>query len=318
MSARSSVIIILNVLISLLLAGTSHAAPVGPIEIQSVQIVPPETAVGRQPEITGSIKATKMLPRGETLVITVIAVVVWPDHVLKSWTWKDVRMQTGDIRSFSIPKSYEIRSAGTYKVDFNVYSKDMMPLQRLSKTFLVKPSIPSPDIITPVAPVDSGLRTEASSGRAVVSTAEYRSFGVGLQANMPNNSGGTTMLLWPFKHVGLQASYSVGSFSIAEGRILACFPLSSGIRPYMGVGYLDVVTEREVEIINVRTKFHGSGASGVLGVEVPLGRRIFGSVELSGASIDLKKEMTSGGVTGTASVKFPPVTIGINMVYFLF
>ena len=58
--------------------------------------------------------------------------------------------------------------------------------------------------------------------------------------------------------------------------------------------------------------------SGVIGVEVPLGKSMFGSVELSGASINLKKEVASGSITGTASVKYAPVTIGINIVYFLF
>jgi outer membrane protein W len=126
------------------------------------------------------------------------------------------------------------------------------------------------------------------------------------------------MLLWPFKHVGLQASYAVGSFTIAEGRLLARYPFSSGITPYLGAGYLNVTTERSVEVIGIKTRFQDSGVSGVIGVEVPLGKRIFGSIELSGASIDLKKEVISGGITGTASVKYAPITIGISIVYFLF
>lgn len=316
MRAGSHTMIILNLLLFLFVSGTAHSAFAEPVEIQSLQIVPSENTVGRPPEITGSIKATKALARGETLVITVIAVVVRPDHVVKSWTWKNVRMRTGDIRSFTIPKEYEMKLAGTYKVDFNVYSRDMMPLHRLSKTFVaVAPSLPP---VNKTTPADGGARTEATSERAAGSPAEYRGIGVGLYANTLNSTGGATMLLWPFEHVGLQASYTVGSFSIAEGRILARFPVSSAIRPYLGVGYLDVTTERSVEVINVRTRFHDSGMSGVIGVEVPLGRNMFGSIELSGASIDLKQEVISGGITGTASVKFAPVTIGINMVYFLF
>jgi len=126
------------------------------------------------------------------------------------------------------------------------------------------------------------------------------------------------MLLWPFKHVGLQASYTGGSFTIAEGRILARYPFSSGITPYLGAGYVNVTTERSVEIIGIKTRFQDSGVSGVIGVEVPLGKSVFGSVEISGASINLKKEVASGSITGTASVKYAPVTIGINVVYFLF
>jgi outer membrane protein W len=126
------------------------------------------------------------------------------------------------------------------------------------------------------------------------------------------------MLLWPFKYVGLQAGYTEGSFTIAEGRILARFPFSSGITPYLGAGFLNVSTERSVEIIGIRTKFQDSGVSGVIGVEMLLGKRVFGCVEMSGSSIDLKKEVSSGAVSGTASVNYAPVTIGINIGYYLF
>ena len=126
------------------------------------------------------------------------------------------------------------------------------------------------------------------------------------------------MILWPFKYVGLQGSYTVGSFTITEGRVLARMPLSSGINPYLGVGYLNVSTEKSVNIINVKEKFQDSGVSGVIGVELPLGKDFFGYVEICGASIDLKKEVTSGSITGTASVKYSPVSIGLGLVYFLF
>ena len=126
------------------------------------------------------------------------------------------------------------------------------------------------------------------------------------------------MLLWPFKHVGLQVIYTGGSFTIAEGRILLRFPFSSGITPYLGAGYLNVTTERSVENIGLKTKFQDSGVSGVIGIEIPLGKRVFASAEVSGASIDLKKEVNSGSITGTASVKYAPVTIGISIGYYLF
>ena len=312
----SPAMIILTLLFFLQVSGAARSAFAGPIEIQSIQIVPSETTVGRHPDITGSIKATRELAQGKTLVITVIAVVVRPDHVMKSWTWKDVRMQAGDIRSIAIPKEFEMKLAGTYKVDLNVYSRDMMPLHRLSKTFVaVDPAHPSAMIPTPAESIPSSKEAPV---RGAGSTAEYRSFGLGLYANALNSSIGATMLLWPSKHVGVQASYTVGSFTIAEGRILARYPLSSGISPYAGIGYLDVTTERQVENIGIKASFQDSALSGVLGVEVPLGTRIIGSVELSGASIDLKKEVTIEGLTGTASVKYSPVTIGISIVYYMF
>jgi hypothetical protein len=308
--------IILNILLFLFMSATAYSASAGPVEVQSIQIVPSETTVGRHPEISGIVKATKVLRRDETLVITVIAVVVRPDHVVKSWTWKNVRMRTDDIRSFTIPNDYELKLAGTYKVDFNVYTRNMLPLYRLSKKFVaVDRKLPS----TKTKPPEGDkARIEAASGRAAGRQAEYPHLGVGLYADTLHSTGGATMLLWPFKHVGLQASYSVGSFSIAEGRILARLPLSSGITPYLGAGYLKVTTERAVEIIGIKTGFQDSGVSGVIGVEVPLVERMFGSIELSGASIKLKKEVATGSTTGTASVKYAPVTIGINIVYHLF
>jgi outer membrane protein W len=86
----------------------------------------------------------------------------------------------------------------------------------------------------------------------------------------------------------------------------------------MGVGFLNVSTERSVEVIGIKTSFEDSGMSGVIGVAIPLGKRVFGSVEISGSSIDLKKEVNTGSISGTASVKYAPVTIGVNIGYYLF
>ncbi len=317
MNERPHKMIIHSLLLLLLVAGASHPAFAGPVKVQSIQIVPTETTVGRHPKITGSIKATKALARGKTLDITVIAAMVWPDHVVKSWTWKKVSMRSGEIRSFTIPKTYDVKLAGTYKVDFNVYSRDMKPLHSLSKTFVaVDPSRPPEKTAKPEGegPHDKVI----PSGKEAIYPTESRHVGLGVYANALNSTGGATMLLWPFKYVGFQGSYTAGSFTIAEGRILARLRLSSGINPYLGAGYLNVTTERSVEIIGIKTRFQDSGVSGVIGAEIQLSKGLFGYVEISGASIDLKKEVTNGSITGTASVKYAPVTIGIGVVYFLF
>jgi hypothetical protein len=305
-----------SLLLFLLVAGASHSAFAGPIQIESIQVLPAETSVGRYPEITGRVKANKNLARGETMNIVVIASVVRPDHVMKSWTWKKVNMRAGDIKSFSIPKEYEIKLAGTYKVDFNIYSKDMQPMHKLSTTFAAVDQSLQPASTT--TPESGRVRTEATSMQAAARPAEYKHLGVGVYSNTLNSTVGATMILWPFKYVGLQGSYTVGSFTITEGRVLARLPLSSGANPYLGVGYLNVTAEKTVDIINVKEKFQDSGVSGVIGVEIPLGKDFFGYVEICGASIDLKKEVTSGPITGTASVKYSPVSLGIGIVYFLF
>lgn len=306
-----------SLLLLLLAAGASHPAFAGPVTVQSIQIVPTETTVGRQPDIKGRIAATKTLARGETLKIVVIAVVNQPDHVVRSWSWKKVSMRAGEVRSFTVPKKINMTLAGTYKVDFNVYSKDMKPLHSLSKTFVaVDPSRPPKKTEKPE--VSGPLTRVIPSGQEATYPVESRHFGVGLYADTLHSTGGATMLLWPFKYVGLQASYSVGSFTIAEGRLLARFPFSSGITPYLGAGYMKVTTERSVEIVGIKTRFQNSGASGVIGAEIPLSTSLFGYVEISGASIKLKKEVTNGSISGTASIKYAPVTIGIGVVYFLF
>jgi hypothetical protein len=55
-----------------------------------------------------------------------------------------------------------------------------------------------------------------------------------------------------------------------------------------------------------------------VGVEVPLGRRVYGYLEVSGAKIDLHETVTNGAQTVEASVKYAPVTIGAGIVFYLF
>jgi len=310
MKGGSRMTVIRSLLLFLLVSGAEHSAFAGPIQVESIQVLPAETSVGRYPEITGSVKANKDLARGETVNIVVIASVVRPDHVMKSWTWKKVSMRAGDIKSFIIPKEYEIKLAGSYKVDFNVYSKDMLPMHKFSTTFVVvDPSLQPAITTTPES---------AASMHAAFQPAEYPLMGVGVYSNTMNSTVGAALILWPFKYVGLQGSYTAGSYTITEGRLLARLPLSSGINPYLGVGYLNVTTEKTVDVINTREKFQDSGPSGVIGVEIPLGKNFFGYVEVCGSSIDLKKEVTNGLTTGTASVQYSNVSIGLGIVYFPF
>lgn len=310
-------IMIQAILLFLFASGAFHAAFAGPVEVQSIQITPSETTVGSHPDITGSIKVNKVNAPGETQEMIVIAVVFQPDHVMKSWVWKNVNMMAGEIKKFTIPREYAMTLAGSYKVDFNVYTKDMKPLHRLSKNFVViGTSLPLEKTVAPKK--DLTGTTALSSAQASAKPAKYPLFGVGVYANTLNTSVGATALLWPLKYVGIEGSYTVGSFTTTEGRLLARFPLSSGINPYVGIGYLSVSTERTVDAIGVKSKFKDSGVSGVIGVEIPLNKSIYGYVELSGANIDLEQTVTNGVQTGTASVKYTPVTIGLGIVYYLF
>lgn len=309
-------IIIPIVLLLLLGPGASHAAFAGTVEMQSIHIAPVETTAGKHPDITGTLKAVKAKTPAETIEINVVATLTRPDHTVKSWMWKKILIKSGEIRTFPVPKEYDVKSGGVYKVDFSVYSKDMLPLNRLSKSFTVIDSS-HPPVKTSSQESTTG-KAGNISGKTPQPQSDERNVGIGVYANLVNSAGGATLLLWPSKYIGFQGSYSVGQFTTAEGRLLARIPRSSGINPYVGVGFSSVTTERTVDVIKVKTTFTGSGVSGALGIEVPLSKSVVGYVEIAGSSISLKKELTSGGQTGTAEVKYSPVTIGFSLVYFVF
>ena len=334
--------IIMPVVLLLLGPGASHAAFAVKVEVQSIQIVPVEPMAGDHPEITGTVKASSAQATGETTEIIVFASLTRPDHAVKVWTWKEIRIKAGESKVFTIPDEYKVKLKGVYKVDFTVYSKDMVPLNKLSKSFtVVEPSHPlvtttSQEAVTGTTGALSGQGTIAgstgalsgqetvtgstgiSSAKASGRPADDQQIGVGAYVNTVNTAGGATVLFWPHKYVGLQGSYTVGEFTTAEVRLLARLPLAAGINPYFGVGYVNVATERTVDVIGIKTTFKDSGVSGVMGVEIPLRKSVFGYVEISGAAIDLKKEVTSGGLTGTAEVNYSPLTVGFSIVYYVF
>jgi len=309
-------IIMPAVLLLLLGSGASHAASVGTIEIQSLQVLPVETPAGKHLEITGTIKAVNAKVPGEITEIVIIASLSQPDHAVKSWTWKKILIKAGETRVFSIPEEYVLKLGGVYKVDFSVYSKDMWPLKKLSKSVTI--ADPSHRLVMPTSPETARDSTGTFSGKASDLPADDQHIGVGVYANTVNTAAGATLLLWPIKYVGLQGSYTMGMFTTAEVRLLARLPLSAGINPYLGVGYVSVTTERTVEAIDIKTTFKDSGVSGAIGVEIPLSSSVSGYVEISGASLDLKKEVTVGGLTGISTIKYSPVTVGFSVVYFAF
>jgi hypothetical protein len=301
--------IIIPAVLLLIGPGAYSAVFAETVEIQSIQIIPVETSSGKRMEITGTIKAKTP---GETREVNIVASLTWPDHSVKSFTWKKITIKAGEARAFLLPKEFETKMAGVYKVDFGVYAKDMTPLNRLSKNFTVEePSQPPVKTTTP----ESATR---GSGKASEISEGDNHFGLGVTVNTVNSAVGATFLVWPFKYVGLQGSYTMGAFTTAEGRLLARFPIFEGFNPYVGVGFASVSTERTVDVINIKTTFKDSGVSGVLGVEIPLGKHVFGYVEVSGAAIDLKKEVTDGVQTGTAKVEYSPITVGFSIAYFLF
>jgi hypothetical protein len=288
------------------IAEISHPAPASLVEVASFQVVPEAPLIGRHPDITASIRRTREQAPKEPLTATVIAVVTLPNDVVKSWTWKNVSLARGASKEFSVPKEYNVKLAGRYKVDFIVYSADMRRrFATRSKTFTVTDRLRPAEREAPPAVKTVPPRVP-----------ERNTVGVGIYGNALNPAGGATLMLWPFRTVGLQGSYTVGTFTSSEARLLVKFERASGFNPYIGAGYLSVSTEKD--ILGVTTEFKDSGVSGVFGVEIPLGRRIQGYVEVSGAAIDLQKTVMSGTQTVKATVDYAPVTIGAGIVFYLF
>lgn len=307
------IIVPVAVVLLLLVPGASHTVFAGTVEIQSIQIVPVETMAGEHPEITGTVISESAKATGETMEITVFATLTRPDHAVKLWTWKNIRIKAGKSKDFSIPKEYKMKLRGIYTVDFSVYSKDMRPLNKLSKSFtVVVPSHP------PVQKTSEAVATDSTGTLPGKTSGHNHHIGVGVYANTVNSAAGAIVFLWPLKNVGLQGSYTMGEFTTTEVRLLARLPLSSGINPYAGVGYASVTTERTVDVIGVKTTFKDSGVSGVIGAEIPLMRNVFGYVEISNTLVELEKEVTQGGRTGTATVKYSSFTAGFSIVYYAF
>ncbi len=285
----------------------AYAATAAPVEVGPIQVFPGAPLTGQHLRITARIKRTTSASPLEPLVVNVIAVVVRPDHLMKSWVWNKVSLARYESKELSLPAdAYDIKLAGNYKIEFNVYSADMNHrLAARSTTF---------SVVNPSLPAESKAPARLEAPRRGIAERNY--FGVGIYGNALDPAGGATLILWPFRNVGLQGTYTVGTFTSYEARLLVKFEPSWGFRPYIGVGYVSV--SKESDVIGIKTEFKDSGVSGAAGVEIPLSRRTYGYVEVSGAKIDLEKIVTNGAQTVNASVKYYPVTIGAGIVFYLF
>jgi hypothetical protein len=139
---------------------------------------------------------------------------------------------------------------------------------------------------------------------------------VGVTGNVPNTAGGATILAWPLPQVGLQASYTAGTFTSWEGRILARYERFSWFNPYIGIGWLHV--SKKADVIGVETTFSRSAPSAHVGIEIPLGSRLIGYVEVIGTTVRLRKEVTTATQAATATVSYAPVAVEVSLVLSVF
>ncbi len=282
-----------------LLYSLSFAASDASAVIENIQIAPATVASGKYPDIVAKIASLS----DKRLEVTIITVLTQPDHMVKSWVRKAVALVPGERTWISVPKEYDTKRAGVYKVEFVIYSADMLrQIQVRSQTFTVTEMTMPPQ-----------AEERRAKGQGMRGEMQERTYlGVGVYGNSLNPAGGATILLWPFRSVGLQGIYTVGQFTSYEGRVLVKIESQSGLNPYLGAGYLHV--SRKENIIGVDTTFEDSDVSGVAGVEAVFGRQLRGYMEVSGTGIKLEKDVTGRGQTVHATVKYIPVTIGLGLV----
>ncbi len=298
-----------------LLGPAAFAVSTAPVAVEAIQVTPEATMPGTYPDITASVRMKPADRPTESLQINIVAALIRPDHVMKSWQWKKVSIAPGEVKSFTLPKEYDIRLIGAYKIEFVIYSSDMQRrFSALSRKLIVSDQ-PQPSMRN-VPQQEQAGPPATTAGQKQRRIQERSYLGMGVYANALNPAGGATILVWPFKNVGLQASYTLGTFTSYEGRLLAKLELSSGFNPYLGAGYLHV--SKTSNVIGVSTTFTDSAVSGVAGIEVPFGKKLRGYLEVSGAQIDLKKIVSNGSQTVSATVDYSPVSIGGGLVYSLF
>ena len=289
------------------LAASSEVVDLGPITVTPAQL-----SQGQYPNIETRVSQSSKAA-GEHIVVNIIAVVTQPDHRVKSWTWEKIGISRGVVRSIIVPKGYDTSVVGTYNVEIIVYSNDMKRrYASRSRSFTVADR-------RQVQTQGRKEPEEGKTGAAIGSAGAERErvyAGLGLYGNAFNPAGGGTLFLWPSRYIGMQGLYSIGAFTSYEGRLLAKANLSSKYNIYGGIGYIHVMAEKD--IIGVTTQFEDGGMSGVIGVEVSLGKKILLYIESSAAKIDLEKTVTNGAQTVNATVEYAPVTIGISLVLAIF
>lgn len=302
---RMGLVVIFTIWVLHLLCSMSLAAASASVVIEGIQINPATVAPGEHPDITANIRTSS----SKSSEVVVIAALTRPDHIVKSWVRGKVAIAPGEKKSIPLPKEYDTKLAGVYKVEFVIYSTDMRRrIHGLSRTFTVAET-------AMLRPAEKQMERQGQERKR--SQAQERTYlGIGVYGNSLNPAGGATIMLWPFRNVGLQGIYTVGVFTSYEGRLLAKIESQSGFNPYLGAGFLHV--SKKANIIGADTTFEDSKVSGIVGVEVLLGSRLRGYVEVSGAGIKLEKDVDNGAQTAHATVKYAPVTIGLGLVLTVF
>ena len=288
------------------------AANLVSVDLGNIVIAPAVVSPGEYPNIEARLSQAPT-GTGKNVVVNIIAVVTQPDKRIKTWNWKKITLSRDAAKTVTVPKEFDASAVGTYRVEIIVYGDDMK--QRLAIKMNTFDVVGRQSVGKNGNKVPFGAKEIAAIDTAgQVKKGSY--VGLGIYGNVLNPAAGATVFAWPSRSVGVQGLFSTGVFTSYEGRLLVKADWSSKYAIYGGVGYIHVMTEKDV--IGVPTQFEDAGISGVLGVEVNLGKKTLLYIEASSAKIDLAETVTNGSQTANASVKYAPVTIGIGLVMMLF
>lgn len=148
LSLRSAAVVVLTMVGMLVPGSESRAATAAQVVIESLQVTPDSLRPGLHPDVAAGIGIADHGRQQETREVCVVAVVTRPDHVLRSWQWKQIVIDAEREEVITLPKEYDTRRTGIYKVEFVVYSADMRRrLHGLSRTFVIT------DLTDPAGPV---------------------------------------------------------------------------------------------------------------------------------------------------------------------
>lgn len=287
------------------------AAASGVVDLRPITVTPARLWQGQYPNIETRVDQAPG-GVGTSVLVNIIAVVTQPDHRVRSWNWRKVRISRGAARTIIVPKEYNTALAGSYRVEVMVYSDDMQRrLATRTVTFEVADRSKAQRSVKQRSAVEEGAPRETTRDKQ-----GHPLVGIGLSGNALNPAGGGTIFLWPSNHVGVQGSATTGVFTTYEGRLLARIERAGGQGIYGGIGYLQVT--RKEDVIGVGTTFEDGGVSGVVGLELPLRKDLLLCLEVSAARIELKRTVTNGARTVQATVQYAPVTIGAALVLQLF
>jgi len=139
--------------------------------------------------------------------------------------------------------------------------------------------------------------------------------GIGAAVNAVNTSAGASLIIWPHANIGIQGNYGAGLFTSYEAKLFYRMNPDYPLKPYLGGGYLHV--EKEDTILGREYSIEADSYSVFAGLEYDLGANFSFYLDIAGTPLKLEDEYIVGATKIVAQVDYSPVTVNLNMVYYL-